>query len=109
MESLQQKARFWVEIDAVGISRTKQENISRVINHHSLLVNILRINNLINNHDNRTITKREGEISMDGKDFLKLHNQFTTLKEVAEEYPNKTIENIIVQMEARRKEIENAH
>ena len=31
------------------------------------------------------------------------------LKEVAAEYPGKTIENIIAQMEARRKEVENAH
>ena len=31
-----------------------------------------------------------------------------TLKRVAEEYPGKTIENIIVQMEARRKEIGNS-
>ena len=30
-----------------------------------------------------------------------------TLKRVAEEYPGKTIENIIVQLEARRKEIGN--
>ena len=28
-----------------------------------------------------------------------------TLKEVAEEYPGKTIENIIAQMEARRNEL----
>ena len=31
-----------------------------------------------------------------------------TLKRVAEEYPGKTIENIIVQMEARRNEIGNS-
>ena len=30
-----------------------------------------------------------------------------TLQRVAEEYPGKTIENIIVQMEARRKELIN--
>lgn len=45
---------------------------------------------------------------MDGKEYLKLHNQFTTLKEVAEEYPNKTIENIIVQIRARLNEIGNS-
>ena len=32
-----------------------------------------------------------------------------TLKRVATEYPGKTIENIIAQMEARRKEVVNAH
>ena len=31
-----------------------------------------------------------------------------TLKRVSEEYPGKTIENIIAQMEARRKEIGNS-
>ena len=31
------------------------------------------------------------------------------LKEVAAEYPGKTIENVIAQMEARRKEVVNAH
>ena len=31
-----------------------------------------------------------------------------TLKRVAEEYPGKTIDNIITQMEARRKEIGNS-
>ena len=35
--------------------------------------------------------------------------QIAILKESAREYPAKTIENIIAQMEARRKEIENAH
>ena len=32
-----------------------------------------------------------------------------TLQRVAEEYPGKTIENIIAQMEARLKEIKDAH
>ena len=43
------------------------------------------------------------------KEYLKLHNQICTLKEVAKEYPGKTIENIIAQMEARRKEVLNAN
>ena len=34
-----------------------------------------------------------------------LFYQIYTLKEVAEEYPGKTIENIIAQLEARRKEL----
>lgn len=45
---------------------------------------------------------------MDEKEDLKLHNQIATLREVAEEYPGKTIENIIAQMEARRNEIGNS-
>mgnify|MGYP003463314456 FL=1 len=32
-----------------------------------------------------------------------------TLKRVAKEYPGKTIENIIAQMEARWKEVKNAN
>ena len=38
-----------------------------------------------------------------------LFYQIYTLKEVAEEYPGKTIENVIAQMEARRKEVLNAN
>ena len=38
-----------------------------------------------------------------------LFHQIYTLKEVAEEYPGKTVENIIAQLEARRKEVVNAH
>ena len=37
-----------------------------------------------------------------------LFYQIYTLKEVAEEYPGKTVENIIAQLEARRKEIDNS-
>ena len=42
-------------------------------------------------------------------EYIKLLMQIATLKNVAAEYPGKTIENIIAQMEARRKEVENAH
>ena len=45
---------------------------------------------------------------MDGLDWLELHKQLHALREVAEEYPGKTIENVITQMEARRKEIGNS-
>ena len=38
-------------------------------------------------------------------EYIKLLMQIATLKNVAAEYPGKTIENIIVQLEARRKEI----
>ena len=40
-------------------------------------------------------------------EYTRLEAQIAVLKEVAEEYPGKTIENIIVQLEARRKEIGN--
>ena len=42
-------------------------------------------------------------------EYIRLVAKIAVLKEVAEEYPGKTIENIIQQMEARRKEVENAH
>lgn len=38
-------------------------------------------------------------------EYIKLLMQIATLKNVAEEYPGKTIENIIVQLEARLKEL----
>lgn len=41
-------------------------------------------------------------------EHARLVAKIAVLKEVAEEYPGKTIENIIVQMEARRKEIGNS-
>ena len=37
-----------------------------------------------------------------------LQKQLSVLREVVEEYPGKTIENIIAQLEARRKEIGNS-
>ena len=40
-------------------------------------------------------------------EYIRLVAQIAILKEVAAEYPGKTIENIIAQMEARRKEIGN--
>ena len=42
-------------------------------------------------------------------EYINLLMQIATLKNVAAEYPGKTIENIIVQLEARKKEVENAH
>ena len=38
-------------------------------------------------------------------EYTRLLAQIAVLKEVAMEYPTKTIDNIIVQMEARKKEI----
>lgn len=45
---------------------------------------------------------------MKPRERLRLIATIDTLKRVAEEYPGKTIENIIVQLEARRKEIGNS-
>lgn len=42
-------------------------------------------------------------------EYARLVAKIAMLKEVAEEYPGKTIENIIAQLEARMKEAENAH
>ena len=41
-------------------------------------------------------------------EYARLVAQIAVLREIAEEYPGKTIENIIVQMEARRNEIGNS-
>ena len=38
-------------------------------------------------------------------DYLLMVHRISVLKEVAAEYPGKTIENVIVQLEARRKEL----
>ena len=46
---------------------------------------------------------------MNDREWLELQKQLNVLKEVSEEYPGKTIENIIAQMEARRKEVLNAN
>ena len=40
-------------------------------------------------------------------EYIRLVAQIAILKEIAEEYPGKTIENVIVQMEARKKELIN--
>ena len=42
------------------------------------------------------------------EEYTRLVAQIAVLKEVAMEYPAKKIENIIAQMEARRKEIGNS-
>ena len=41
-------------------------------------------------------------------EHIRIVAKIAVLKEVAEDYPGKTIENIIAQMEARRKEIGNS-
>ena len=41
-------------------------------------------------------------------EYTRLVEQIAVLKEVADEYRGKTIDDIIVQMEARRKEIGNS-
>ena len=44
---------------------------------------------------------------MTASEYIRLVAKIAVLKEVADEYPGKTIENIIAQMEARRKELIN--
>ena len=46
---------------------------------------------------------------MTKEDYLRLSVHIAMLKEIAEEYSGKTIENIIAQLEARRKEVLNAN
>ena len=40
--------------------------------------------------------------------YIRLKAQVAVLREITMDYPGKTIENIIVQMEARRNEIGNS-
>ena len=47
-------------------------------------------------------------IDMTVAEYIRLVVQISALKEVAMEYPTRTIDNIIVQMEARKKEIVNS-
>ena len=44
---------------------------------------------------------------MTKEDYLRLSVHIAMLEDIAEEYPGKTIDNIIAQMEARKKEVEN--
>ena len=44
---------------------------------------------------------------MTAAEYISLVAQIAVLKELAAEYPGKTIENIIAQLEARRKEVDN--
>ena len=46
---------------------------------------------------------------MTTSEYIRLEAQIAVLREVAAEYPGKTIENIIAQLEARRKEVVNAN
>lgn len=46
---------------------------------------------------------------MTEREYIRLVAKIAVLKEVAREYPGKTIENIIAQLEARRKEVLNAN
>lgn len=43
---------------------------------------------------------------MTNGDYIRLTAQIAVLKEVALDYPGKTIDNIIQQMESRRKEVQ---
>ena len=47
-------------------------------------------------------------IEPDLDDLLMTH-RISVLREIAAEYPGKTIENIIAQLKARKKEVENAN
>ena len=42
------------------------------------------------------------------REYIRLKAQVAVLKEIAMDYPGKTIENVIAQLEARRKEIGNS-
>ena len=58
--------------------------------------------------DDRVIPVNNARRQVLVTEYIKLLMQIATLKNVAEEYTGKTIENIIAQLEARRKEIGNS-
>ena len=43
---------------------------------------------------------------MTKEDYLRLSVHIAMLEDIAEDYPGKTIENIIAQLEARKREVE---
>ena len=45
---------------------------------------------------------------MTKEEYLRLSVHIAMLEDIAEEYPGKTIENIIAQMEARQREVDNS-
>ena len=57
--------------------------------------------------DDRVIPVNNARIQALVTEHVKLLMQIATLKNVAEEYPGKTIDNIIAQMEAIKKETGN--
>ena len=61
----------------------------------------------INIIDRTPVFKGFWEVDYKLSQYMILSMMIATLKNVAEEYPGKTIENIIAQMEARRKELIN--
>ena len=63
----------------------------------------------ISARDDRVIPVNNARIQALVTEYITLLMQIATLKNVAAEYPGKTIENIIAQMEARRKEVVNAN
>ena len=62
----------------------------------------------ISEKDDRVIPVNNSRRQALVTEYIKLLMQIATLKNVAEEYPGKTIENIITQLEARRNEIGNS-
>ena len=56
--------------------------------------------------DDRVISVNNAQIQALVTEYIKLLIQVATLKNVAEEYPGKTIENVIAQLEARKGEVE---
>lgn len=63
----------------------------------------------ISTRDDRVMPVNNAGIQALVTEYIKLLMQIATLKNVAAEYPGKTIDNIIVQLEARIKEVEHAH
>ena len=58
--------------------------------------------------DNRVIPVNNARRQALAAEYINLLMQIATLKNVATEYPGKTIENVIAQLEARRNELDKS-
>ena len=58
--------------------------------------------------DDRVIPVNNARRQALAAEYINLLMQIATLKNVAEEYPGKTIQNVIAQLEARRNELDKS-
>ena len=83
-----------------SMTRGKQKNCCKIIQGKSSCNNVHRINKI----DRTPVLKGFWEVDYKLSQDIIFSMQIATLYLVAKEYPGKTIENIIAQMEARKKE-----
>ena len=70
-----------------------------------VMPNVTEVEQHIHTKDMRDSNHKQIQAMTQGE-YTRLVAQIAVLREIAEEYSGKTIDNIIVQMEARKKEVE---